>query len=275
MRQALEFMLRLGLCACCSCAGASPLLHPAQVLTQGNVRFGAGTAGHFATGSLASAIDNAILSSSSSPSQRPDATYARGSLVAASITPGVSPFVAARAGLGYNSEAGLAYTGRTIRFDARYAIQLDDGYALSMGAGASALYSYESTFKTSEVPGLNLESLTGWGLDVPILFGWQSTSDLVWWWLGARAGYERLGGNVSLMNPSSPAALDPAPVISGINARRYYASGLGGLAFGFRHLHAAVEFQSGYHQASGTLWDKTVDVSGVTLTPSAALLGSF
>jgi hypothetical protein len=44
---------------------------------------------------------------------------------------------------------------------------------------------------------------------------------------------------------------------------------------GFRHLHAAVEVQAGYQHAQGTLWNVQTDVRGMSVSPAAALIGSF
>ena len=117
---------------------------------------------------------------------------------------------------------------------------------------------------------MNLDATTGWGVDIPILFGWQSSADIVWWWIGARGGFETLRGQVALNRP------EPSPPLDGdIDARRYYALGLTGLAVGFRHLRAAIEVQGGYQRAEGALWETDVLVEGATVSPAAALIGKF
>ncbi|MFW5740183.1 MAG: hypothetical protein ACOC1F_07440 [Myxococcota bacterium] len=251
------------------CAGGAPLMHPAHTLPEGHVRFAGGASANFVVGDAADAIDEAEAAPVGGFTDRPSESYARGALAAAAMSPGVSPLVAARVGLGYDAEGGLSYAGRSVRIDGRYALQ-NESVALSAGVGGSALLSRRGPSPDAQVAGLNLEATTGWGVDVPIVFGWQSEGDIVWWWTGARGGYEELRGQVGYEGP------EPAVPIDGdIDGRRVYVLGLMGLAVGFRHLHAAVEVHGGYQQAEGTLWDNDVDVSGASVSPAAALIGKF
>lgn len=251
------------------CAGASPLMHPAHTLSEGQVRFAGGVSTNFVIGDPADAIDDAEAEPVGAFTDRPSETYARGALASAAMAPGLSPLLAGRVGLGYDAEGGLTYTGRTVRIDGRYAVQ-DEHVALSAGVGGSAVLSRRSQGPDARIGGLNLDATTGWGVDVPIVFGWQSDAQVVWWWSGVRGGYEQLRGEVGYEAPA------PAMPIDGdIDGRRVYVMGLTGIAVGFRHLHAAIEVQGGYQQAEGTLWDTDVDVSGVSLSPSAALVGRF
>lgn len=244
-------------------------MHPAHTLPEGHARFSGGASANFVVGDPADSIDEAEAEPVGAFTDTPSEAYTRGALVVAAMSPGVAPFVAGRVGLGYDAEGGLSYTGRTVRIDGRYALQ-NENIALSAGVGGSALLSRRGNAPDAQIGGLNLEAATGWGVDVPVLFGWQSSAEVVWWWTGARGGYEKLRGEVGYEAPA------PAQSIVGdIDGERVYVVGLMGLAVGFRHLHAAIEVQGGYQQAKGKLWGTEVDVSGATVSPSAALIGKF
>jgi hypothetical protein len=244
-------------------------MHPAHVLPEGHVRFAGGSAANFVLGDAQTAIDEASLEPTSVAVDRPSETYARGALAVASMAPGVSPLLAARVGLAWVSEGGLTYTGRLVRIDARKALEWDS-IALSVGIGGSAVLSRRGAAPDATLGGLNIEAASGWGADVPVVFGWRSAADVVWWWGGVRGGYEHLQGHVALERqaPSEPLEGD-------IDGARTSVTALTGLALGFRYVHAAIEVQGGYQHAAGTLWDQDVSVSGFTLAPSAALLGKF
>lgn len=244
-------------------------MHPAHTLPEGITTFSGGTAANFAIGEPSDAIDAADAEPIGAFTNSPSEAYTRGALAVAAIAPGLSPFVSGRVGLGYDAEGGLSYTGRSVRIDARYALQ-NENVALSVGAGGNAVLSRRGAAPDAQVTGLNLDATTGWGVDVPIVFGWQSSANIVWWWTGARAGHERLRGQVAYEAPQ------PATPIDGdIDGNRTFVLGLMGLAVGFRHLHAAIEVQAGYQRAEGTLWGTDVDVEGATVSPAAALIATF
>ena len=252
-----------------ACAGGGPLMHPAHTLPEGHVRFAGGASANFALGAPADAIDAAAAEPIGVVSDRPTETYTRGALAAAAMAPGVSPLVSGRVGLGYDAEGGLAYTGRAVRIDGRWALE-GEAVALSFGAGGSALLSRRGASPDAQIAGLNLDATTGWGIDVPVVFGWRSAAEVVWWWTGVRGGYERLRGDVGYEGPA------PALPIDGeIEGERPYVMGLMGIAVGFRHLHAGVEVQGGYSWAKGKLWGTEVEVHGATVSPAAALMGRF
>jgi hypothetical protein len=127
---------------------------------------------------------------------------------------------------------------------------------------------------SAPIAGFDAGELKGWGLDVPILFGWRSSADLLWLWTGVRGGYEKLSGTVTFSSPGIPSSLD-VPIAGDVDAHRIFAGGLAGFAIGLRHIHAAFEFQATYENAKGSLWNVETKVDGLNLTPAAALLGSF
>jgi hypothetical protein len=179
------------------------------------------------------------------------------------VAPAVAPWIAGRVGIEGSNEAGLAYTGRALRLDARHAF--DFGVTtLSIGLGATAIAAHRPTPDGSGV--------FGGGLDVPLLVGWHSRSDIYALWLGPRGGFELLRGRMfesELGSTTSSAGL--------VDARlgHFFVGGLMGARVGFRHLHVAVELEAAYHHASGTLGAQTPSLDQVTLTPSGALVTTF
>lgn len=187
----LPFLLVSASCAgvLSGCAGGSPLLHPAHSLRPGQTRFGAGVAGQFALGDAATTLTDARSSTAPAALDKPTDTYVRGALVAAAIAPGLSPYASGRTGVWDGGEAGLSYTGRTARVDARHALDFGS-VALSFGVGASALLGHRTGSTSDQLDRLQLDGVSGWGADIPIVFGWRSKADVAWWWMGARGGYE-------------------------------------------------------------------------------------
>jgi hypothetical protein len=174
-----------------------------------------------------------------------------------SLAPQVAPWVSARVGVGFDSEAGITYTGRAVRLDARRAFDLEDSTAVSIGIGGSAV------LRGEERPGPDgvVVAPAGFGFDVPILFGWRSTAGVVSLWVGGRGGFEKIGAD------STPA--------SSIDLRRWYGGGVVGLGLGFRHLHGAVELDAYYQSVSGSMGGDDVHFTGATVTPAAGLTLSF
>ncbi|MBX3206130.1 MAG: hypothetical protein KF764_13755 [Labilithrix sp.] len=258
------------------CGGGAPLLHPARTLKSGDVRAAGGVSAHVVPGSLGedlrrareiAAGDSAGTSSPGEPGTNPD--YAKGALVAAAVAPGLAPFVGARVGVGNAFEGGLAYTGRGVRADMRRSF--DDGpYSLSVGLGASAaLYGRQ---QGSSLPNVDLGSLHGYGADVPVLFGWESQSGLYSLWLGPRAGFEWVAVETLTSEPKDVTIGSP-PVR--LEATRWHAGGVVGVATGFNHVHVALEAGVAYQIVNGTYNANDVGVRGLTITPASAIWWTF
>src|SRR5687767_13767804 len=144
------------------------------------------------------------------------------------MAPGVAPYLAARAGLGNHNEAGLTYTARSLRLDARHAFEWPK-VALSVGVVAIGALP-----RVGDRPGENagaprsafglrsaeLVSPRGYGLELPVLFGYRSSADVVKLWTGLRAGFERDEFDITVVE--SPDTV----VASNANATRLWAGGL-------------------------------------------------
>jgi hypothetical protein len=257
--------------SCGGCAGGTPLLHPARTLPLGEIRAATGFSGTVLAAGLESAVrtaTNEAAAGGGAPGA--DTAYAKGALAAASAGPGLAPIIAVRAGIGMQAEGGIGYTGRSARIDVRRSFDLTPHWALSIGIGGStALYGHQDG---DPLPGVDLEHLHGFGADVPVLVGYQSDGDLYMLWLGARAGWEHVDiGDLT----SEPQATVIGPAPTSLSATRYWGGGLLGAAAGFRHVHVAMEIDASYASVSGQFGGVRASVSGLVLTPAAALWWRF
>ena len=250
------------------CGGGLPVLHPARALPAGSVRAGAGFSANAATGGLSDALGAARGEAAANPNVAftgPDETFVRGALVAASVAPGLSPVVAARTGMGAQFEGGIGYTGRMVRVDVRRSFDVSSHWALSVGAGGSAvLHGHQDG---GALPNIDLADLHGWAMDLPLLIGYQSDGDLYMLWIGARTGYE----HVEVSDVSAP----PKGPVSTLEATRFWGGGLLGAAVGFRHVHIAMELDVSYATIEGDYNQTHAQVAGVTLSPATALWWRF
>lgn len=239
-------LLALLTSAALGCGGGAPLFHPAHVLRPGKVSAGAGMSGQVE-----------ILAPRASPPADPQSAARLDTLI---IAPGVAPWVGARMGIAGDNEGGLTYTGRALRLDGRHAFTFG-ALTLSLGLGASAV----SAVRPGD--GADGAQVFGGGLDLPLLLGVRSASDLYAFWIGPRAGLELLSGKVP--------ALDGTPGLADARGRHLFAGLVMGLRVGFRHVHAALELSAAYHRADGRIGAAELGLSQVSLTPGAALVFSF
>lgn len=232
--------------AALGCGGGAPLFHPAHVLRPGKVSAGAGVSGQLALVPQSRALHGEPRSA--------------GKLESLTVAPAAAPWLGARMGLTGDNEGGLTYTGRALRLDGRHAFTFGD-LTLSLGLGASAV----SALRPGE--GADGAQVFGGGLDVPVLFGFRSASDLYAFWFGPRVGLELLSGHVA----------DPggAPGLVDARGRHLFAGLVLGVRAGFRHVHAALEVSAAYHRADGTVGSAELHLDQVSLTPGGALVLSF
>jgi hypothetical protein len=252
-----------------------------------SVSFGAGVSSQFASAAVKSRI-NRGEAAAGQPLSNGDAAriYADGVLLEALIAPETSPWVAARVGLPADSEAGLTYTGRAIRLDGRHVLSLGGDWVISAGLGASALFlSGGSSSDPTRPPGsptnpqaeFEIEA-TGWGADIPVLVGHQWIGGLFEVWAGARAGHERLSGDLRTNT------VDPALPESSVRGSRWWAGALAGFAVGVPPLWLRFELATTHHRISGALKTPAnqpaldfgeLNASAWTLAPSGAIVGKF
>jgi hypothetical protein len=195
--------------------------------------------------------------------------YAKGALVSAAVAPGLAPFVGARVGIGNAFEGGLVYTGRGVRVDMRHSFD-ERNFSLSVGAGASAsLYGRQ---QGSDLPNVDLGELHGYGVDIPVLAGWQAPNGLYSLWVGPRIGVEWVRLEQLTSEPKA-VTLSTPPIR--LDATRWYGGGVLGIATGFNHVHVALEADVAYQVVNGTYNANSVTVRGLSVTPASAVWWTF
>jgi hypothetical protein len=218
--------------------------------------------------------------------------YIEGAIALSLMPPGVSPWVGARAGVGATSDAGVTYTGRTVRVDARHAFEGEET-ALSAGLGLSGVLTRPGSdapeasgspggiggTREGDIPGLDSDGVTGFGFDIPVIVGYRSDVELVQVWGGLRGGWERLSGEFLLRVDPDPTIVETAPV----EASRWHAGALAGLAVGVRPVRVAVEVDVAYQRATGRIQlddlegttVRNAKLDGWTIAPTGAIIGEF
>lgn len=265
-----------------ACGGGTALMHPAHTLPKGRFSAGAGVSNHFVFGEPKDRIDRARAAArAESTSNGASADLEAGALALALTGPGLAPWLGARAGLGSNVEVGATYTGRAGRFDGRYAFQ-NEMFALSVGGGLSAVTERPersgmlASSGSEGIDALKVGRTRGWGGDLPVLIGFRTDISLVQAWLGARAGFERLSGEIVYqLASSSEQWVD-------LDGARWYTGGLFGLSVGVHPIWVVIEVDAMYQHLSGE-WQRrepgagtdSARWSGATITPTGALVGQF
>ncbi len=277
MRETRRWLVAPSAMLVAACGGGMPLLHPAQPLPSGVSSLSAGVGSEWVGGRAHREVDDASTATASG--QGPQSLATAPTVSAALYTPGPFPWVSMRLGLGGDSEAGLAYTGRRARIDARHA-WLRGRWALSLGAGAglglshlTASDSNGTTFGASEaLTGLDTSDVRAVTFDAPLLVGWRSSGDIARVWLGLRPSYEHVYGTLSYEVVTTKSQAD-------LSANVMTTTAILGLAMGLRPLYLAMELSVGGSFArgsvsgtAGNLDTGSATLSAVTLTPAAALI---
>jgi hypothetical protein len=262
------------------CGGAPALLQPAHPLPGGTVEYGAGVTTQVSLGAAEDQIARAEADPDPSRSAETERQWLRGAYQKSVVSPGVSPWVGARAGLGDGNEGSLVYTGRNLRLGARHAWRWD-AYALSLGGGiASVLSRRPQDAAANDRDGLPSGdvswSAAGFGLDVPLAFGWSSQSELVQAWAGLRGGFEALFGSLPFSGGGELAEAEA-------EALHFHGGGFVGLSIGISPVWLRVELNAAAHRVnaeaslpSSPSGDPERDrFTGFTLAPAGALLLQF
>lgn len=272
--------------AAVACGGGAPLLHPAQPLPSDTVSFGAGLSGQFVSSGSESRIDRGRSAAAGPIADAATArSYTEGVLTDALLGPGISPWISARVGLPRATEAGLSYTGRSLRLDGRHVLPLGSEWALSLGLGASALLLRPDSSAPAATPGdaaagpaeFGLDA-KGWGGDIPILVGYQPLDGFVDVWMGARAGLEYISGELRAEDG------DPASPRFDASGNRLWAGALAGISLGVPPIWLRIELAGTFHRLSGKLTGPAgqpplslgeLEATAWSLAPSGAILGKF
>jgi hypothetical protein len=273
--------------ALAGCGGGAALLHPAQPLPPDTVSFGAGVSGQFISSGAENRIDRGRAAAAGPLADPPTArAYTEGVLTDALLGPGISPWISARVGLPLATEAGLTYTGRSLRLDGRHVLSLGSEWALSLGLGASALLldpdssapggaTGDESAATPAEFGLDAN---GWGADIPILVGYQPVDGFVDVWMGARIGFEHVSGELRARDG------DAASTRFDASGNRLWAGTLAGLSLGVPPIWLRFELAGAFHRLTGKLTSPEgqpalsfgeLDATGWSLAPSGAILGKF
>ncbi len=292
-RATLAFVARgavvLGVAAQIGCGGGAALMHPAHVLRPDRVTLGAGMSSTFVGGEARRAMDAARVAAAADGSLPDEQGLIEGSVAYVLTAPTIAPWVGARAGVGYDSDAGVTYTGRGARADLRHAFE-SGKVALSVGVGASGvlqrlhqddLGGIIEPRPSDPYVGVDARAMSGFGFDVPVIVGWHSTGDVGMAWAGARGGYEHLAGEF-LFDPQgfNPFTSNPEPAESArVNAARWWGGGLVGLAVGVTPFWVGVEIDVAWNALRGNVdradGERRVSLGGPSLSPTGALVGKF
>ncbi|MDP9037135.1 MAG: hypothetical protein M3O50_20240, partial [Myxococcota bacterium] len=117
-----------------------------------------------------------------------------------------------------------------------------------------------------------LGRLHGWGIDVPLVVGYESEGGLYLLWLGGRIG----GEHIDLHSPEtglSAGGLGGTSV--SLSGTRLWGGALLGLAVGFRHLHVGMELDVSYASIAGDFNAVHVQIRGLTVAPATAIWWRF
>jgi len=266
------------------CGGGMPLLHPAHTLRPGQISGSVGASGNFLLGDADDAIETTDAAGAAN-SLGPGSGDETAAGVSASVlgAPGIAPHVAGRVGVAERTEAGLTYSGRSVRIDGRHAFE-DKSRAFSAGLGLRTLLYHpqadpnDAPSSSGAITGVDTGGVIGFGVDVPLLVGYRSDAELVQIWGGLRGGYEHVEGQVLFADPSIPA--EEAQNAAELQADEISAEALLGLGVGLSPIWVAVEIAVGYAHVDGELRPRglppsAAQVDGVTVTPAGAIIGRF
>ena len=241
-----------------------PLLHTAHALPAGRTAFAVGVSDRLLLGDPQRALDAARQPNPDPPPEK-DSRFARGALVALAEGPAVAPFAAARVGIPGTNEAGLSYSGQALRGDFRHAFEWDST-ALSAGLGVTGRFGQTSL---DLPPGADQSGAHGFGVDLPILFGYRTDAELISVWGGLRGSFDHWSGSVSL---------DPSPAFA-LDGSRLAVGPIFGMSLGLPPFWVSAELELDYAHVTGSLdrpgtrFDARID--GWSARPAGALIAKF
>lgn len=259
------------------CGGGMPLWYgPKAGSRRGDTHFGGGVSASFLAFGTASALRQAQRLEADGQAPLPtnpragDPAFTPGALALAAAAPGIAPGVTARADLGSQFEAGLLYTGRSGRIDLRRSFDLKEGRYASVGLAAFAHVPGQPDRNT--LASVAVQSIRGYGAELPALIGVVNESNTLGAWGGLRAGGEWVHLTRISSEPKDVGfGLDPVP----LEATRFYAGPTFGATVGYKRFHLVAELMASFETLQGRYGTAEGSVRGLTLTPSTAILFDF
>ena len=268
------------------CGAGAPLLHPAHALSPGTISASSGVSSHFAPEDAQNAIDDAGRQSTAQRTDDPE-LLVEGAVAQTLSTPGLAPWFGVRGGLVQDTEGGLSYTGRRARADVRYVFDFGQT-ALSAGGGLTGImpnigsdppaqacdapdYCPDPIVDDSysEIPGFDGGSVSGWGLDVPVLWGFRSDPGLVALWAGVRARFEDMTADFRFEGAAGPRT-------ARASGSRWVFQGVLGLAVGVKPVWALIELSPAYERIGGNVnlesTEYATEIEGFSFSPAVALM---
>lgn len=255
------------------CAATAPMLAEPRLVREGDVRFQLGAAAAAPVGGDIAAVNagRQQIGSGDAPITN-DAKTTREILPAVAVgfgpRPGVAPVVRATLSLTREIEANVHYSGRDAHVGGRYLVWESrsadagawtfsvgaDGHVLLMGRPSDGYLNASS------------ESVRGYGVAAPVLFGWQSDAGLLIGYVGALVGYERVTASV-LYAPTAAGPSNGKDLVIG----RVHVTGTVGVGVGFRRVRAIVELGMRRDFIDARLGDESQKVALISLTPAFAI----
>ncbi len=186
--------------------------------------------------------------------------------------PGVAPVVRTTLSLSKVFEASLHYGGRDARVGGRYLLwesRSADAGAVTLSIGGDGHVLLRGRPEDGYLNGVASENVRGFGVQAPLLLGWQSDAGLLIAYVGALVGYERITGQIAFTGRTGTA---PAKdVVIG----RAHVTGTLGIGLGFRRVRVIVECGARRDFIDARIGDESANVALISLTPAFAFGVSF
>lgn len=259
------------------CAATSPMLVEPRLVREGDVRLQLGGAAAAPVGGDLAAIQAGRQQLDASETAPPDDPSTTQKLLPATVVgfgarPGVAPLVRTTLSLSKSIEASLLYGGRDARVGGRYLLwesRSVDAGAVTLSIGGDGHVLLRGRPEDGYINGVASENVRGYGVQAPLLLGWQSDAGLLIAYVGALVGYERVTGQIAFTGRAGTA---PAKdVVIG----RAHVTGTLGLGLGFRKVRVIVECGARRDFISARIGDESANVALISLTPAFAFGVSF
>ena len=244
------------------CGGALPELHPTHAMHPGKQEVTAGMATEVAIG-----LPYSYTEATQDPT---DPNYPSAQMTQLLVAPTVSPWFSGRFGITKEVELGLAYSGRALRGDGRYVVDLGD-FAFSAGLGLSLIPQQFASSGEGQFQVIG----NGVGTDLPVLFGWRSSAELVQLWTGLKFRYEYLAGNLPYRDDLIDSGAAPERTTSDLSGNRLSLGALAGIAFLVRPVSIRFEVMMSKHWGFGEYLGSPLDIELWSFSPAGAIAYQF